>query len=104
MLELLGGPTSTCCCKVHLTVVEKGQELIEREVNVHKHQNLTDEYIKMNRDGMVPTLIHNGRVLVESSIIMRYIDRVFPEPALTPVLPEESMRMDLLILMIMVIL
>ena len=96
MLELLGGPTSTCCCKVHLTVVEKGQELIEREVNVHKHQNLSDEYIKMNRAGMVPTLIHNGRVLVESSVIMRYIDRVFPEPLLTPDLPVDSMRMDLL--------
>ena len=96
MLELLGGPTSTCCCKVHLTLVEKGQEVLEREVNVHKHQNLTDEYIEMNRDGMVPTLLHDGRVLVESSVIMRYIDRCFPEPPLTPNNPNDSMRMDLL--------
>ena len=96
MLELLGGPTSTCCCKVHLTLVEKGQEVIEREVNVHKHQNLTDGYIEMNRDGMVPTLLHNGMVLVESSVIMRYLDRCFSEPPLTPSDPLESMRMDLL--------
>ena len=96
MLELLGGPTSTCCCKVHLTLVEKGQEVIEREVNVHKHQNLTDGYIEMNRDGMVPTLLHNGMVLVESSVIMRYLDRCFSEPPLTPSDPLESMRMDIL--------
>lgn len=96
MLELLGGPTSTCCCKVHLTLVEKGQEVIEREVNVHKHQNLTDGYIEMNRDGMVPTLLHNGMVLVESSVIMRYLDRCFSELPLTPSDPLESMRMDLL--------
>ena len=96
MLELLGGPTSTCCGKVHLTALEKGQEVFAREVNTHKHQNLTDEYIKLNRDGMIPTLIHDGLVLVESSVIMRYIDRCFPEPSLTPSEPLESMRMDLL--------
>ena len=96
MLELLGGPTSTCCCKVHLTVIEKGQKLFEREINVHKHQNLTAEYIAMNRDGMVPTLLHDGMVLVESSVIMRYLDRRFPEPSLTPGDPFESMRLDLL--------
>ncbi|MFL2668099.1 MAG: glutathione S-transferase family protein [Alphaproteobacteria bacterium] len=96
MLELLGGPTSTCCCKVHLAAVEKGLELFEREVNVHKHQNLTAEYIAMNRDGMVPTLLHDGMVLVESSVIMRYLDRRFPEPPLTPSDPVESMRLDLL--------
>ena len=96
MLELLGGATSTCCCKVHLTAVEKGQKLFEREVNVHKHQNLTAEYIAMNRDGMVPTLLHDGMVLVESSVIMRYLDRRFPEPPLTPSDPVEAMRLDLL--------
>ena len=96
MLELLGGPTSTCCCKVHLTGFEKGLEIVEREINVHRHQNLTPEYIAMNRDGMVPTLLHDGRVVVESSVIMRYLDRCFPEPSLTPTDPVEAMRMDLL--------
>lgn len=95
-MELLGGPTSTCCCKVHLMAVEKGVELREREVNVHKHQNLTPEYIAMNRDGMVPTLLDGDMVVVESSVIMRYLDRRFPEPPLTPGDPLEAMRMDLL--------
>ena len=63
---------------------------------MHKHQNLTAEYIAMNRDGMVPTLLHDGMVLVESSVIMRYLDRRFPEPPLTPSDPVESMRLDLL--------
>jgi len=70
--------------------------LFEREVNVHKHQNLTAEYIAMNRDGMVPTLLHDGMPLVESSVIMRYLDRRFPDPPLTPTDPLESMRLDLL--------
>ena len=96
MLELLGGPTSTCCCKVHLTAFEKGEEIEDRVVNVHAHDNLTPEYIAMNRDGMVPTLLHDGMVFVESSVIMRYLDRRFPDPPLTPGDPVAAMRMDLL--------
>ncbi len=96
MLELLGGPTSTCCNKVHLTALEKGQDIVERPVNVHAHDNLSDDYISLNRDGMVPTLLHDGMVFVESSVIMRYIDRRFPHPPLTPTDPTDAMRMDLL--------
>lgn len=96
MIEILGGPGSTCCCKVHLTAVEKGQAVVETEVSVHKHDNLTDDYIKMNRDGMVPTVLTDEMVFVESSVIMRYLDRKYPEPPLTPTDPLEAMRMDLL--------
>ena len=35
-------------------------------------------------------------VFVESSVIMRYLDRRYPEPPLTPADPLEAMRMDLL--------
>ena len=96
MIEILGGPGSTCCCKVNLTAVEKGQEVVETEVSVQKHENLTPDYIKMNRDGMVPTVLTDGMIFVESSVIMRYLDRKHPEPPLTPSDPLEAMRMDLL--------
>lgn len=96
MIEILGGPGSTCCCKVHLTALEKGQEVQETEVSVQKHENLTPEYIEMNRDGMVPTVLTDGMVFVESSVIMRYLDRRYPEPPLTPSDPLDAMRMDLL--------
>ncbi|AKI00722.1 glutathione S-transferase [Hoeflea sp. IMCC20628] len=95
-IEILGGPGSTCCCKVHLTALEKGQEVRETEVNVWKHENLSEDYFKLNRDGMIPTVLHEGMVFVESSVIMRYLDRRFPEPSLTPNNPVEAMRMDLL--------
>lgn len=96
MLEMLGGPTSTCCCKVHLTALEKGAEIAETLVDVHAHDNLSADYIALNRDGLVPTLRHEGMVFVESSVIMRYLDRRFPDPPLTPDDPVAAMRMDLL--------
>ena len=33
---------------------------------------------------MVPTLIHDGRPVFESSVILQYLDQVFPEVALMP--------------------
>lgn len=96
MIEIMGGPGSTCCCKVHLTAMEKGQEVVETDVSVQKHENLTPTYIRMNRDGMVPTVRMDGMIFVESSVIMRYLDRRYPEPPLTPTNPLDAMRMDLL--------
>ena len=33
---------------------------------------------------MVPTLVHDGRPVIDSSVICEYLDEVFPEPALAP--------------------
>ena len=33
---------------------------------------------------MVPTLVHDGCVIVESTVICNYVDEVFPEPSLKP--------------------
>ena len=39
--------------------------------------------------GVVPTLIHDGKILNESNFIMEYLDEVFPNPPLTPSDPFE---------------
>jgi glutathione S-transferase len=44
--------------------------------------------------GRVPVLEHDGFSLYETQAILRYLDRVLPEPALTPVDPREAGRMD----------
>lgn len=97
MIELLGGRGSTCCSKVLLTAAEKGLEVTLVPVSVHRHENLAPDYLTLNREGMIPTLRTEGRVLVESSVIMRFLDRRHPDPALTPRDPFEAMRMDLLL-------
>ena len=40
--------------------------------------------MKLNPKHVVPTLVHDGRVLVESSLIIAYLDDAFPEPPLRP--------------------
>jgi glutathione S-transferase len=44
--------------------------------------------------GRMPVLDHNGFRLYETQAILRYIDRVLPEPALTPTDARAAARMD----------
>jgi glutathione S-transferase len=42
----------------------------------------------------VPVLEHDGFSLYETQAILRYLDRILPEPALTPADPRAAARMD----------
>ena len=42
----------------------------------------------------MPTLVHDGFVLYETSAITRYVDEAFPGPALQPTEPAQRARMN----------
>lgn len=42
------------------------------------------EYLALNPDAVVPTLVHDGRVLVESSLIIEYLDTLGNAERLMP--------------------
>lgn len=44
--------------------------------------------------GKVPSFEHDGLIIYETQAIMRYIDRVFPDPPLVPADPRDAARMD----------
>ena len=48
---------------------------------------------RQSGDGVVPTLVHDGQVVRESSIICEYIDDAFAGPPLIPSAPLEAARM-----------
>jgi glutathione S-transferase len=49
--------------------------------------------LKLNLNGVVPTLVHDEKVIIKSSVICEYIDEVFPNPPLIPAEPAERVRM-----------
>jgi glutathione S-transferase len=75
---------STCSQKVRLILAEKGIEFESREINLIAGGQHDPEYVKLNPKHVVPTLIHDGNVLDESSLIIAYLDEAFPEPPLRP--------------------
>jgi glutathione S-transferase len=86
-------PNSVCSEKVRIALAEKGVDWDSREVDLFKGEQFSADYRKLNPKGVVPTLVHDGRVLNESSLICEYLDDVFPEPALKPADPYERAQM-----------
>ncbi|WP_291711863.1 glutathione S-transferase family protein [Bradyrhizobium sp.] len=51
-------------------------------------------HLALHPFGRIPVLEHDGFRLYESQAILRYLDRVVPEPPLTPAEPKRAARMD----------
>jgi glutathione S-transferase len=54
----------------------------------------SEPHLSRHPFGRVPVLEHDGYWLYETQAILRYLDRVLPEPALTPADPRLAGRMD----------
>ncbi len=93
MLELYHALTSTCSQKVRMCLAEKGLDWVDRRVDLRANEHLTQAYLALNPNGVVPTLVHDGRPIVDSSVICEYLDEVFPRPRLTPEDPVERASM-----------
>ena len=84
MIELHHFGFSTCSQKVRLVLEEKGIAFTSHEVNLMAGEQHGDEYVKLNPHHVVPTLVHDGRVLIESSLIIKYLDDAFPACPMRP--------------------
>ncbi len=87
MLELYNFRQSTCSQKVRLCLAEKGLDWIDRRLDSRKQEHLQPAYLKLNPNAVVPTLVHDGHVILDSSVIMEYLEEVFPEIPLSPAEP-----------------
>ena len=87
-----GSPFGHAVCA---TLQEKGADwclaaLAPRDIKQAPH-------IERHPFGRVPVLEHDGFMLYETQAILRYLDRVRPNPALTPSDPRQAARMDQII-------
>jgi glutathione S-transferase len=84
MLELYHNSMSTCSAKARIALGAKGLEWKSHVLNLRMAETQRPEYLKLNPDGVVPTLIHDGEVIRESTVIIEYLDEAFPDPPLKP--------------------
>lgn len=87
MIELHYGP-GACSFVPHagLEVVRAaiGQDFAAHAVKLHKGEQRTPEYLALNPNGQVPTLVVDGRPLTQIVAICDWIDRRFPQAGLLP--------------------
>jgi len=82
MLTLYHAGPSVSAIKVRLVLHEKNLPWDSKLVHVHRGEQFTAEYRQLNPNAVVPTLLHDGRPIIESTIIVEYLEDTFPVPAL----------------------
>jgi len=85
-------PGSPFARAVLATLEEKGARY--RLAPVMPGTMRSPEHLARHPFGRVPVFEHNGFVIYETQAILRYLDRVLPEPSLTPADPKAAARMD----------
>lgn len=76
-----------------IALLEKGVEFTSHYTDLLNFDQHEPEYLEMNPNGTIPTLVHDGYVLTESSQMGEYIDAAFDGPPLRPDNPVQRWRM-----------
>lgn len=84
---------STCSQKVRYLLAIKGLAYESKLVSLPDAEHLENWYLAINPNGVVPSLVHHGEPIIDSSVICEYLDEVFPEIPLTPSDPVLRARM-----------
>ncbi len=83
-IHLIHFQGSSCSQKTRIFLNLKGIDWQPHHLNLATAQNYEPWFLGINPRGLVPVLIHDGAVHIESNDILIYLDDAFPEPPLIP--------------------
>jgi len=91
---LYNAPQSTCSQRVRFVLNAKKIPFEQHLLDLFSGDQLKPEYKAINPNAVVPALIHQGRTVLDSAVIMEYLDEVMPYPiCFTPVDSVEKAHM-----------
>lgn len=93
MLTLYTSPLSGNGRKVHMLLEEVGAAYQLSKLDLMKGEQKNPEYLKLNPNGKVPTLVDDGFVLWESNAILLYLAEKFSAAKLLPTGGHDRARM-----------
>ena len=73
-LHLLHFQSSSCSQKVRVLLREKGLDWVSHPVDLPRQKHVSAWYLGINPRGVVPALVHDGVVHVESNDILEHLD------------------------------
>ena len=92
MLKLYDGTTSVCAIKVRLSLFEKGVPFESHNIDLRAGDQFDPDYLKLNPNAVVPTLVDGDDVVIESSVILQYLEDTRPDPSLFPASAADRAR------------
>jgi len=75
---------SSCSQKLRIFLNLKGIQWQSHIVDLFTNENFRPWFLGINPRGLVPVLVHDGAVHIESNDIIAYLERAFPAPKLIP--------------------
>ena len=91
-LELYHHGSSACAAKVRFALAEKGLTWASRYVDILKGEQFEPQFVALNPKAVVPVLVHDGAVIVESTVICEYVEETFPDQPIYPLTPLARAR------------
>jgi glutathione S-transferase len=77
---LYNAPQSTCSQRVRFVLNAKRLPFSEVKLDLLAGDQLKPDYLALNPNGVVPTLDHDGAIVIDSSVIIEYLDEIAPSP------------------------
>ena len=78
--KLYNAPQSTCSQRVRFVLNAKNLPFSEVKLDLLAGDQLKPDYLALNPNGVVPTLDHDGAIVIDSSVIIEYLDEIAPSP------------------------
>ncbi|WP_299908409.1 glutathione S-transferase family protein [uncultured Paracoccus sp.] len=89
-LTLYNAPQSTCSQRVRYALHHKGLGFEERKLDLFTGDQLKPDYLALNPNGVVPTLLHEGEPVIDSAVILEYLEDVAGD--LAPLRPKDPLE------------
>lgn len=87
---LHNAPQSTCSQRVRYVLHAKGKTFEEHKLDLFKGDQLRPEYLAINPNGVVPTLLHDGAPVTDSAVIVEYLEDILGDVA--PLRPRDPLK------------
>ncbi len=95
MLILYHHNISVCAQKVRLALSEKQIPWQGKHLDLMRGEQLSPEFRKINPKAVVPAIVHDGAPVIESTVILEYLEDAFPARPLRPATALARARMRL---------
>src|SRR3954469_5043924 len=83
-VHILHASSSSCSQKVRVFLNLKGIKWESHLIDLQGNENFRPWFLGINPRGLVPVLVHDGAVHIESNDIITHLEKAFPQTALIP--------------------